>query len=1135
MKKVILILQYITPQTPTTDHDSLLYVVTDSQRIESDGFEKKACEPVFRSSDPDDREVGQSLPSSLFPQSLNHNSKNTKVKSPPTKFSRSLPKQYNDMVESFNRTLQMNRWFPIVSSASFSTPHFLNPLSYGFSPPPMQPIASFTNFMPPQFPQPIDPFAITNIHFPFQMYGPKTFSTMKDFHSKVSQLKPFLSSYNLLYPGFRTPSLPSDLPFLLQNRLLPSVHPEHAHLLRKPEEVSPQVSSGLLMTLLQRALADSVSVKAYPTSEAHKNKQTELYHKALQNLISELLSLTTQKTRNPKFANHLIKPHPFLPPPGILSPIPGIPTTPAMLDHNTLPWLNFAGVKRFSFAPFCQGRTTFSFGSCSPIYLSCNSQAQQYSFEECPSGQDTRFCMQGEGIYVTSLNKCSRQAIVCTDYYHGFGISCAHDQILSPTSLECIPSPAACSSWTLPPVQFAPWKFELINYYCQLISDENYFFSTDRHYEHYCRNWYVDCRRTVRDIVMCEKGQIYDPQNRRCRLSTPQDPCFLPSISCEGSNWYNIGLGQCLDSFVRCESGLIRKYMCSDGMVFHEGKCVHPLLTSGTCSVCNEGKTKQLPNEKCNQYSVCEFGQWVQRLCPYGQAYSQAEAACVQNFSCTRFIGNCSGGKRIPISRNEYMECSWDGHYQKKACPLLHSWNLEQQRCTFDGSGSVGTSSSCTEGQVIESWDCQNYFQCIAGQWKKFSCSNGIKMEGCQRCLSGAYQPQFGAHLECISGRTQHDVSNCAFYRRCVDGRWRKEQCLNGFLWNQKLGRCDLYSDCPQYRRVNCMEMERIAYFDGVNCDGYFECSRGLWSLYKCPMGHIFDSRVNRCMSSFSGCSAIGNLPALPMIRPPLQVNRKFGAVSYYPELRQTSKLASCKIGSLLPDDYDCSRFYICTEAGYMPSACRENMGFNPVTRLCEQTFRCDSKKCIDGHTKPGPQCGQYFECINGEWSPKKCPGTQYFAAGKCHFSFGRCGMLPHSQCFNGQAVAIDADCSSYLVCQDGLFQRRHCEYGTFFNPTSRYCSPSYKCPFCANGQVKPYKNHCSDYMSCIGGHFERKSCPADQHFEVSKLQCMPGKCGINMTEMETCMESPGPLGYRAHPILKGSFMQCAHGKWVVK
>ncbi|VDK44781.1 unnamed protein product [Anisakis simplex] len=492
--------------------------------------------------------------------------------------------------------------------------------------------------------------------------------------------------------------------------------------------------------------------------------------------------------------------------------------------------------------------------------------------------------------------------------------------------------------------------------------------------------------------------------------------------------------------------------------------------------------------------------------------------------------------------RSWYVDCQ-KSVQQIVNCERGALYDNTRQRCISDALSESTCSASTVQpscnGRHWQTFSLERcsrrFFYCEGGIAREYVCAEGYKyyqgqcitetiVPECSSCVNAQPYRLFNVpcNEECTLG-TSYRIS-CSEYMQCqANGQFVHGTCPPLYAWDIDNARC-----VPD---VNCVTYMRIAYFNLNACERYFECFDGSWRLFTCPSGEVFDMSTTRCVSFNGDCSQwLSGASVQPR-------HNSFNKLNWYPDAPNVNEKMSsgCVLGSTYRDDYDCSRYYACSSAGYLSYRCAHGTTFNAQKGICDGTNACDLSRCIDGSTRSLRKCGFYKICVQGMWIERVCDNGMQFINGQCQ---GYCSS-------SGEAIADDRDCTLYLVCYKGYLEQRQCQYGTTFDPNVGYCRNGYSCPSgrspnCYDSQKKAIDGETSKYLSCVEGTYYQRMCPAGQIFRSDINACDVGPVVDSTNHQsnivnEACEESGGALGYRADPSNCKKFYQCAQGRWVSK
>ncbi|VDM97760.1 unnamed protein product [Thelazia callipaeda] len=527
---------------------------------------------------------------------------------------------------------------------------------------------------------------------------------------------------------------------------------------------------------------------------------------------------------------------------------------------------------------------------------------------------------------------------------------------------------------------------------------------------------------------------------------------------------------------------------------------------------------------------MCINGHWMDRECPPGMSYSAKSQVCRLDPSCAH-PSKCKLDVSYNLKCDEYMICSWKNIFEHHFCPTFHRWDSEALRCIPD--------SNCVPSM--------------------YSFEIKLIARFCEKCILSQLRPDRITHVEkqCIDGDTSNDEENCAHYAICIDGKWKKAKCkLREMFWNQQLKRCDYSNQCKAYKQADCSHGQRLI---GGVCGEYLECIHDR-NVQKCVSSHNCASFHDTHLSTIDYNISMSPLSHLLTTFENDQQNlHKMTTSSSYEQPKQY-----CVVGSKIRDEYNCSRYFICTKNGYKVRYCKDGQKFNEESGQCDKNYHYDLSHCDDGKTLESKLCGHYQFCQDGIWHEGKCQDNRQFANGRCqeyssekrknhdlhNFSLTIVKLnlmsTPHDQtrdlqgnlstCQNGDVSVNNSDLMRYFKCINGRFREQFCENGTIFDAERGFCSKCTNCTSekrCKEKETKASYGVSAAYYMCENGKFRSRFCPYGFVYNHDNRACLQ-YTATSMFE-QTCKETGDSAGYRADPLDCHQFYQCANGKWVSK
>ncbi|XP_044745236.1 chondroitin proteoglycan-2-like isoform X2 [Coccinella septempunctata] len=306
------------------------------------------------------------------------------------------------------------------------------------------------------------------------------------------------------------------------------------------------------------------------------------------------------------------------------------------------------------------------------------------------------------------------------------------------------------------------------------------------------------------------------------------------------------------------------------------------------------------------------------------------------------------------------------------------------------------------------------------------------------------------------------DPKNCSRFYECTLAGWVGEACNPGLEFNPANLQCDYPQNvkCANETAGNVLRdvptLEPCTVVDQLkpdvkNCSRFYECTQaGWWVGEPCIPGLLFNPDTLQC-----------DYPA----------NVKCATE----QQKEVMDLAPCtKLDKLIPDPKNCSRFYECTQAGWVGLFCYPGLYFNPVTSRCDYSWNvaCENdapaevprdvptlEPCtVVDQLKPDVKnCSRFYECTQaGWWVGEPCiagllfnPDTlqcDYPANVKCATEQQKEEILePSCSSQNFDELFPDpSSCGRFLQCSDLGLISMPCPGDLLFNRDSLKCDYSW-------------------------------------------------------------------------------------------
>uniref|UniRef100_A0A6P4FLF2 Zonadhesin n=1 Tax=Drosophila rhopaloa TaxID=1041015 RepID=A0A6P4FLF2_DRORH len=505
---------------------------------------------------------------------------------------------------------------------------------------------------------------------------------------------------------------------------------------------------------------------------------------------------------------------------------------------------------------------------------------------------------------------------------------------------------------------------------------------------------------------------------------------------------------------------------------------------------CTDGETK-VDADDCSKYLACCHGEFVSKSCKDGYYWNSEKGDCVvDNGECkppTCVEGSITAN---PDDCAGFLECV-DGTVVVVSCPEGDYFNATQNSCVPD---TCGVCINCTEGSKKEDLsDCAKFQICVNGKYVSQSCPTGDYWNSADKeCQKD--EGQCNGSPGCTEGELEVDPTDCAGYWKCTNGSLVSVKCPDGAYFNATYKTCvpDTDGVC-----VNCVEGAQKP--EPTDCTKYQVCSGGKYVTKSCESGYYWNNKTEVCEWDNGQCNGNGT---------------------------------TCTDGEVKVDPTDCAGYLSCSNGKFVNVKCADGAYFNTTLETCVPDTDGVCVNCTEGAQKPEPtDCTKYQVCSGGKYVTKSCESGYYWnnKTEVCEWDNGQCNGNG-TTCTDGDVKVDPTDCAGYLSCSNGSYVNVKCVEGAYFNTTLETCVPDTEgvCVKCTEGAQKPEPSDCTKYQVCSGGQYVTKSCESGYYWNNKTEVCEwdNGQCNGNGT---TCTDGD----VKVDPTDCAGYLSCSNGSYV--
>ncbi|CAD7080527.1 unnamed protein product [Hermetia illucens] len=517
----------------------------------------------------------------------------------------------------------------------------------------------------------------------------------------------------------------------------------------------------------------------------------------------------------------------------------------------------------------------------------------------------------------------------------------------------------------------------------------------------------------------------------------------------------------------------------------------------------------------CTKFYVCIKGQPRLQQCPSGEYFDDSRKMCIP--------GTCSHASQRFVDDAKKPEGK---HHHGK---LKHALGMKKSKSDLCAEKKQGT-------YIPVKGDCQKFYVCLDSVPVEHACPKGQYFNAAERtCMTNDQNQCDGNHeenqhvknvisntpshlrkaapakrgkLECFGkhGVFQPDPYDCRHFFACVNGWKIGQYCHPGEFFDTRSHTCrnDEHNVCSTYLfnqmfmemedseeseedddedelmiiDVTCLGREHGDFLpDEDDCTAYFVCSNGFAIPKQCPSSHFFDQSKQICRPSDGSCA-------------PLETPVEPTELPIYLAPTDNSSICTGKHGIIVPDQKDCTSFYLCIYGRAHHDRCFDGEYFDSQKRHCTPNKGQCANADIPSNDKPS-------ETNDDKEASNICNGY-----------------------FDGAHLPNSASCNKFFVCIDGIPVPEQCSSGEFFDSIHGYCRPNQNgADSCSktesdegicqgkHGIHIEHPDDCRKYFLCVNGQALVHDCNINEYFNMRTGSCIldvDGKCtGIKIEQIE--------------------------------
>ncbi|KAF5298642.1 hypothetical protein FQR65_LT09738 [Abscondita terminalis] len=296
--------------------------------------------------------------------------------------------------------------------------------------------------------------------------------------------------------------------------------------------------------------------------------------------------------------------------------------------------------------------------------------------------------------------------------------------------------------------------------------------------------------------------------------------------------------------------------------------------------------------------------------------------------------------------------------------------------------------------------------------------------------------------VKCLKPRGQFPSDSCNRYIDCWDDSVQEHECPEGLYFSEK-GYCDyLYNVNCQNRTLQKSEVTQSSlcpqpegYFrDKNNCSKYFVCINNLVAAqYECPLELYYNEVIGVCDYKQNV-----NCLSEPFVHQPLQSQNNLNQIPT--ESNVTPSSLCPKPDGYFRDKNNCSKYFVCiNNAVAAQYACPEGLDYNEAN---DWSMRLQQNQVL--HLKVLAEHYQMLASLSNISSHQANePFVYQPTQPQDNLNQIPAGILNASQnCSPGKVFKLANDCSSAVLCRQGVTEVVYCPAGLAYDAPSDRCLP---------------------------------------------------------------------------------------------